>query len=315
MKCPMCGNELRRSDEEPTKGLCDSCKAKFDWTDDDSEQGYTDYSNYASGLNDYSVNDTPVAPIQYSSPKKRKKHTGLIVVGMCFMFLLGSAVGAFAVIAKLSGGADNAVAFLQQPESDNEYIDATAKESKKDTREKDGDDTKDKVKEEKKDKSSDKKEKKDTANVSSEFKNALRQAETYSDMMHMSKKGIYDQLTSEYGGQFPKDAAQYAVDNVDADWKANALATAENYSDTMHMSKKSIYDQLTSEHGEQFTTKEAQYAIDNIKADWKANALETAKSYQENMNMSIEDIRNQLTSEYGEQFTKEEADYAISHIK
>lgn len=31
----------------------------------------------------------------------------------------------------------------------------------------------------------------------------------------MSKKGIYDQLTSEYGEAFPADAAQYAVDNLD----------------------------------------------------------------------------------------------------
>lgn len=151
--------------------------------------------------------------------------------------------------------------------------------------------------------------------VPTEYLNALEQAQDYSDLMHMSKKGIYDQLTSEYGGQFAEDAAQYAVDNIDADWKANALATAENYSETMHMSKQGIYEQLVSEYGEQFAEKEAQYAIDNIKADWKANALETAKNYQENMNMSIEAIRDQLTSEYGEQFTAEEADYAVSHLK
>ncbi|MDN6378130.1 MAG: Ltp family lipoprotein, partial [Brevibacterium aurantiacum] len=27
----------------------------------------------------------------------------------------------------------------------------------------------------------------------------------------MSKGGIFDQLTSEYGGQFTEDAAQYAI--------------------------------------------------------------------------------------------------------
>ena len=69
----------------------------------------------------------------------------------------------------------------------------------------------------------------------------------------MSKQGIYDQLVSEYGGQFSPEAAQYAIDNVKADWNANALASAENYSDTMHMSKQGIYDQLTSEYGEKFT--------------------------------------------------------------
>ena len=99
-------------------------------------------------------------------------------------------------------------------------------------------------------------------------------------------------------------AAQYAIDNVKADWNANALASAENYSDTMHMSKQGIYDQLTSEYGEKFTPEEAQYAIDNIQADWNANALESAKNYQENMNMSPEAIRDQLTSEYGENSPK-----------
>lgn len=82
--------------------------------------------------------------------------------------------------------------------------------------------------------------------------------------MHMSKAGIYDQLTSEYGDQFSAEAAQYAVDNMTADWNANALATAENYNETMHMSKAGLYDQLTSENGEKFTAEEAQYAIQNL---------------------------------------------------
>lgn len=36
-----------------------------------------------------------------------------------------------------------------------------------------------------------------------EYQNALNKAKSYSDMMHMSKQGIYDQLTSEYGEKFP----------------------------------------------------------------------------------------------------------------
>ena len=48
-----------------------------------------------------------------------------------------------------------------------------------------------------------------------EYRNALRSAKTYSDMMHMSKQGIYDQLTSEYGEKFDAEAAQYAIDNLD----------------------------------------------------------------------------------------------------
>ena len=100
--------------------------------------------------------------------------------------------------------------------------------------------------------------------VPTEYKSALRKAKTYSDMMHMSKAGIYDQLTSEYGGQFTEEAAQYAIDNVEADWKENALKSAQTYQETMAMSPNAIYDQLISEYGGQFTAEEAQYAIDNL---------------------------------------------------
>lgn len=96
-----------------------------------------------------------------------------------------------------------------------------------------------------------------------EYQNALRKAETYSKTMHMSKKAIYNQLTSEYGESFA-DAAQYAIDNLNADYKANALAKAKTYQQTMSMSKNAIYDQLVSEYGEQFTAEEAQYAIDHL---------------------------------------------------
>lgn len=152
-------------------------------------------------------------------------------------------------------------------------------------------------------------------NVPTEYKSALNKANSYSDTMHMSKQGIYDQLTSEYGEQFSAEAAQYAIDNMEADWNYNALQMAQSYSDNMHMSKQGIYDQLTSEYGEQFTPEEAQYAVDNVDADWNYNALQTAKNYQENMDMSPEAIRDQLTSEYGEQFTQEEADYAIENLE
>ena len=147
-----------------------------------------------------------------------------------------------------------------------------------------------------------------------EYKNALKTANTYSSLQHMSKQGIYDQLTSEYGEAFPADAAKYAIEHMTADWNYNALKTAESYSNTQHMSKRSIYSQLTSSYGEKFKASEAQYAIDNIKADWNYNALQTAKSYAENQNMSKQAIYNQLISDYGEKFTTSEAKYAVDNL-
>ena len=100
--------------------------------------------------------------------------------------------------------------------------------------------------------------------IPTEYKSALKKAKIYSDTMNMSKVGLYDQLTSEYGEKFSKEAAQYAIDNVEADWKENALKKAKMYQETMAMSPSAVYDQLISEYGEKFTEEEAQYAIDNL---------------------------------------------------
>lgn len=110
----------------------------------------------------------------------------------------------------------------------------------------------------------DEKEEKVEEEVLKEYKSALRKAKVYSDTMSMSKAGLYDQLTSEYGEKFSDEAAQYAMDNLEVDWNKNALKKAKTYSDTMSMSKAGLYDQLTSEYGEKFTAEEAQYAVDNL---------------------------------------------------
>lgn len=60
----------------------------------------------------------------------------------------------------------------------------------------------------------DKKQKEQEASIPTEYKNALKQAESYANKMHLSKKGVCDQLTSEYGGKFTPEEAQYAIDNL-----------------------------------------------------------------------------------------------------
>lgn len=74
-----------------------------------------------------------------------------------------------------------------------------------------------------------------------EYKSALKKAESYAETMYMSKAGIYDQLTSEYGENFPAEAAQYAIDNIKWDWNANALEKAKSYAEMMDMSDSAIY--------------------------------------------------------------------------
>lgn len=100
--------------------------------------------------------------------------------------------------------------------------------------------------------------------VPADYKAALNKAKDYSDTMQMSKQGIYEQLTSEYGEKFSAPAAQYAIDNLKADYNANALAKAKSYQEDQDMSPEGIRDQLTSEYGEQFTPDEANYAIQHL---------------------------------------------------
>lgn len=102
------------------------------------------------------------------------------------------------------------------------------------------------------------------SSVPDEYKSALSKAKTYSSMMNMSKAGIYDQLTSDAGEQFSAEAAQYAVDNLNADYNKNALKKAKSYQEDMSMSPDAIQEQLTSDAGEQFTPEEATYAVQHL---------------------------------------------------
>lgn len=45
-----------------------------------------------------------------------------------------------------------------------------------------------------------------------EYTSALKKANSYAKLMFMSKIGIQNQLTSEYGDKFSPKAAQYAID-------------------------------------------------------------------------------------------------------
>lgn len=123
--------------------------------------------------------------------------------------------------------------------------------------------TKENKNEEPKDKEPDT-EKPKTESVPTEYTSAFNKARRYSETMHMSKQKIYDQLVSQYGEKFSPEAAQYAVDNLKADYNANALAKAKSYQKTMNMSPERIRDQLTSEYGEKFTQEEADYAIGHL---------------------------------------------------
>ncbi|MGO2981565.1 MAG: Ltp family lipoprotein [Pseudolactococcus laudensis] len=106
--------------------------------------------------------------------------------------------------------------------------------------------------------------KQSTTSVPNEYLTALNKASDYSKTMNMSKAGLYNQLTSEYGEKYSPEAAQYAIDNLQVDYNQNALKKAKDYQSTMNMSPEGIRDQLISEYGEKFTSEEAEYAIQHL---------------------------------------------------
>jgi uncharacterized protein YceK len=102
------------------------------------------------------------------------------------------------------------------------------------------------------------------ADVPTEYKSALKSAENYDKILPMSKAGLLAQLTSAAGDKFSEKAAQYAVDNIKADWNANALKSAKNYQEMMAMSPEAIREQLTSDSGDKYTAEQADYAVKHL---------------------------------------------------
>lgn len=100
--------------------------------------------------------------------------------------------------------------------------------------------------------------------VPAEYEEALEEADFLANTMNYSRNRVHDSLTSPYGDQFSEEAADYAVENVETDWRQNALQSARSYQEHLDMTPDEIYDQLTSPYGEDFTEEEAQYAVDNL---------------------------------------------------
>lgn len=104
---------------------------------------------------------------------------------------------------------------------------------------------------------------KTNSSVPAEYKSALTSAERYSSLLHMSQQAIYKQLTSE-SDKFSSESAQYAIDNMKADWNSNALESAKEYQAQLSMSPEAIREQLSSPDGGGFTQEQADYAIQHL---------------------------------------------------
>lgn len=96
--------------------------------------------------------------------------------------------------------------------------------------------------------------------VPQEYREVMQSAQGYL-YMNKSKAEMIDFLT--FTG-YTSEQAQYAVDNLDVDFKEKALLKAQEYKEWGD-SPEEIHQMLVSEYGERFTPEEADYAIANLK--------------------------------------------------
>ena len=97
-----------------------------------------------------------------------------------------------------------------------------------------------------------------------EVTNARRSAESYLEFRGFSRQGLIDQLSSEYGDQYPVEAATAAVDSLAVDWNAQAVRAAESYLEFQAFSRQGLIDQLSSEYGDQFTVEQATHGANAV---------------------------------------------------
>jgi len=98
----------------------------------------------------------------------------------------------------------------------------------------------------------------ESQNIPREHGNALQKAESYLSWSGMSKQGLREQLAFE---EFPQEAINYAMENIEVDWREQALVKAQNYDSWASMSDQGLIEQLMFEG---FTQEQAQYALNNL---------------------------------------------------
>jgi predicted nucleic acid-binding Zn-ribbon protein len=117
MKCPRCGEELRRSKKDPSYGLCDNCRKKFKWVDDDD---YED--DYEEDDEEEQVRPAPQKRKSssqnrsYKSAPPEKKKGGclkVVLIVIAILIVLGILIAVF-------GGGDDKVKDVTPAKSNTE---------------------------------------------------------------------------------------------------------------------------------------------------------------------------------------------------
>lgn len=91
-----------------------------------------------------------------------------------------------------------------------------------------------------------------------EYANVVKTAKNYLSFMAFSRKGLIDQLVYE---GYSQESAEYAVDNIGADWNQQCANKAKDYLEFMSFSRDGLYQQLAYEG---FTDEQIQYGLSQV---------------------------------------------------
>jgi hypothetical protein len=97
------------------------------------------------------------------------------------------------------------------------------------------------------------------AGLTTAQRNAARSAHAYLNISGFSRRGLIDQLSSEYGDRFSIGDATAAVDSLNIDWNTQAPRSAAAYLKMSGFSCRGLIEQLSSQHGDKYTVEQATY--------------------------------------------------------
>jgi len=103
MKCPRCGDDLRRSKKDPTYGLCDNCRKKYKWVEEEFDDDLDDYDDDDDDddvvIGDDDDIEESAKTRKYKSPAARpkRKRRGLKIFLIILALLIVAGIAAFII--------------------------------------------------------------------------------------------------------------------------------------------------------------------------------------------------------------------------
>ena len=162
---------------------------------------------------------------------------------------------------KLSKKVDTAKSYLELDPTEKELVDAKIVEVNQATEDQLAQEKAQKEAEEKAKKEAEeeaKRQAEEEQQKATEYANVVKTARNYLDFMAFSRKGLIDQLVYE---GYSQESAEYAVDNIGADWNQQCAKKAKDYLDYMSFSRDGLYQQLAYEG---FTDEQIQYGLSQV---------------------------------------------------